>query len=129
MGLPFWLRGRDEVQHVESRPAMPGHSVDWPSWVSPRVQTSLADAGITRPWKHQVSAADYQACVDAGGCRALDRGVAPGGDIMIHGQPNQIPDGFKVKGDWTAGCIAVTNAEIEEIFAHAAIGTEVEIRP
>ncbi len=57
MGLPFWLRGRDEVQHVESRPAMPGHSVDWPSWVSPRVQTSLADAGITRPWKHQVSAA------------------------------------------------------------------------
>ena len=48
---------------------------------------------------------------------------------MIHGQPNQIPDGFKVKGDWTAGCIAVTNAEIEEIFAHAAIGTEVEIRP
>ncbi|MFC3527060.1 murein L,D-transpeptidase family protein [Paracoccus mangrovi] len=56
-------------------------------------------------------------------------GHSPGGDIMIHGQPNQIPDGFKVKGDWTAGCIAVTNAEIEEIFAHAAIGTEVEIRP
>ena len=48
---------------------------------------------------------------------------------MIHGQPNQLPDGFKVKGDWTAGCIAVTNPEIEEIFAYAAIGTEVEIRP
>ena len=56
-------------------------------------------------------------------------GHSPGGDIMIHGQPNQIPDGYKVKGDWTAGCIAVTNPEIEEIFAHAAIGTEVEIRP
>jgi len=56
-------------------------------------------------------------------------GYDPGGDIMIHGQPNQVPDGYKVKGDWTAGCIAVTNAEIEEIFAHAAIGTEVEIRP
>lgn len=56
-------------------------------------------------------------------------GYDPGGDIMIHGQPNQVPDGFKVKGDWTAGCIAVTNAEIEEIFAHAAIGTAVEIRP
>ena len=56
-------------------------------------------------------------------------GYDPGGDIMIHGQPNQIPEGYRVKGDWTAGCIAVTNAEIEEIFAHAAIGTEVEIRP
>ncbi|MDQ7775711.1 L,D-transpeptidase family protein [Paracoccus aminovorans] len=56
-------------------------------------------------------------------------GYDPGGDIMIHGQPNQVPDGYKVKGDWTAGCIAITNAEIEEIFAHAAIGTEVEIRP
>jgi lipoprotein-anchoring transpeptidase ErfK/SrfK len=31
--------------------------------------------------------------------------------------------------DWTAGCIAVTNAEIEELFAATAIGTEVEIRP
>ncbi|MDS9466506.1 L,D-transpeptidase family protein [Paracoccus sp. MBLB3053] len=56
-------------------------------------------------------------------------GYDPGGDIMIHGQPNEVPDGYKVKGDWTAGCIAVTNAEIEEIFAHADIGTEVEIRP
>ena len=56
-------------------------------------------------------------------------GHSPGGDIMIHGQPNQIPEGFKVKGDWTAGCIAVTNPEIEEIFAQAAIGIEVEIRP
>ena len=56
-------------------------------------------------------------------------GVSPGGDIMIHGQPNEIAEGYKVKGDWTAGCIALTNPEIEEIFANAAIGTEVEIRP
>lgn len=56
-------------------------------------------------------------------------GVDPGGDIMIHGQPNAIADGFRVKGDWTAGCIAIDNAEIEEIFALAAIGTQVEIRP
>ncbi|MTH77672.1 L,D-transpeptidase family protein [Paracoccus aestuariivivens] len=60
---------------------------------------------------------------------ARKAGYDPGGDIMIHGQPNQIADGFKVKGDWTAGCIALTNPEIEEIFAHAAIGTQVEIRP
>ncbi|MTH62727.1 L,D-transpeptidase family protein [Paracoccus shanxieyensis] len=56
-------------------------------------------------------------------------GFDPGGDIMIHGQPNQIPAGYRVKGDWTEGCIAVTDAEIEEIFALARIGTEVEIRP
>lgn len=56
-------------------------------------------------------------------------GVDPGGDIMIHGQPNQVAPGYKVKGDWTAGCIALTNAEIEEVFAQAAIGTPVEIRP
>lgn len=60
---------------------------------------------------------------------ARKAGVDPGGDIMIHGQPNQVPTGYKVKGDWTAGCIALTDAEIEEVFAHAAIGTPVEIRP
>lgn len=56
-------------------------------------------------------------------------GLDPGGDIMIHGQPNSIAEGFRVKGDWTEGCIAIDNAEIEEIFAYAAIGTQVEIRP
>lgn len=56
-------------------------------------------------------------------------GVNPGGDIMIHGQPNSIPDGYRVKGDWTEGCIAVTDDEIEEIFALTRIGTQVEIRP
>lgn len=61
--------------------------------------------------------------------RARRQGVDPGGDIMIHGQPNQVAEGFKVKGDWTAGCVAVTNPEIREIFAQTKIGTEVEIRP
>lgn len=61
--------------------------------------------------------------------RARADGVDPGGDIMIHGQPNQVAEGFKVRGDWTAGCIAVTNPEIRELFAHTRIGTEVEIRP
>ncbi|MCB6177684.1 L,D-transpeptidase family protein [Rhodobacter sp. Har01] len=61
--------------------------------------------------------------------RAKAAGYDPGGDIMIHGQPNQLPEGFVVKGDWTAGCIAVTNAEMREIWAHAPTGTPVEIRP
>ena len=60
---------------------------------------------------------------------AKARGRSPGGDIFIHGQPNALPDGLKIKGDWTAGCIAVTNAEIREIWAVTPIGTKVEVRP
>jgi murein L,D-transpeptidase YafK len=61
--------------------------------------------------------------------RATEAGYSPGGDIFIHGQPNALPVGFKLKGDWTAGCIAVTKDEIEEIWAVTPIGTKVEIRP
>ena len=61
--------------------------------------------------------------------RAKKGGYSPGGDIFIHGQPNQIPDGFRVKGDWTEGCIAVADHEMDEIFAMTRLGTEVEIRP
>jgi murein L,D-transpeptidase YafK len=63
--------------------------------------------------------------------RAQELGVDPGGDIMIHG----IKNGFSWVGDghaefdWTQGCIAVTNDEIEEIAKVAPNGTIVEIRP
>jgi murein L,D-transpeptidase YafK len=61
--------------------------------------------------------------------RASAGGYSPGGDIFIHGQPNALPEGFKLRGDWTAGCIAVTNTEIREIWAVTPVGTKVEIRP
>jgi tetratricopeptide (TPR) repeat protein len=63
--------------------------------------------------------------------RARELGVSPGGDIMIHG----IKNGFSRVGDshaevdWTKGCIAVTDEEIEEIDKLAPNGTVVEIRP
>ena len=63
--------------------------------------------------------------------RAKVLGVSPGGDIMIHG----IKNGFSWVGDahtavdWTKGCIAVTDEEIEEISKLAPNGTIVEIRP
>jgi murein L,D-transpeptidase YafK len=47
--------------------------------------------------------------------RAAAGGYSPGGDIFIHGQPNALSERFKLRGDWTAGCIAVTNAEMREI--------------
>lgn len=58
-------------------------------------------------------------------------GASPGSDIMIHG----IRNGFGWLGalhrerDWTDGCIAVTNAEIREIWSRVPDGTPVEIRP
>ena len=61
--------------------------------------------------------------------RAKAGGYSPGGDIMIHGQPNALPDDMKVKGDWTAGCIAVSNAEMREIWAATDAKTLVEVRP
>ena len=63
--------------------------------------------------------------------RAKELGVSPGGNIMIHG----IKIGFSWVGDshtevdWTKGCIAVTDEEIEEIEKAAPNGTIVEIRP
>ena len=61
--------------------------------------------------------------------RAKAGGYSPGGDIMIHGQPNAVPDGMRVRGDWTAGCIALTNAQIRELWQVAQLGTVVEVRP
>ena len=63
--------------------------------------------------------------------RARELGVSPGGSIMIHG----IKKGFSWVGDahtevdWTKGCIAVTDEEIEEIDKVTPNGTIVEIRP
>lgn len=62
---------------------------------------------------------------------AEHRGENPGGDIMIHGQPN----GWGWWGwllqyfDWTNGCIAVTDAEMDEIWALVPDGTRIEITP
>lgn len=61
--------------------------------------------------------------------RARAQGVSPGGDIFIHGQPNRVPDGMMLPGDWTAGCVALTNAEMRELWDHVPIGTEVIITP
>ena len=70
---------------------------------------------------------DYPQAADI--ARAKAGGYDPGGDIMIHGQPNALPDGTVLRGDWTAGCIAVSNAEMREIWAATDAGTVVEIRP
>ena len=57
---------------------------------------------------------------------AAARGLDPGGDIFIHGGPRRGIDPVGVR-DWTAGCIAVTDREIEEIYAMVRDGTPIDI--
>jgi murein L,D-transpeptidase YafK len=63
--------------------------------------------------------------------RARTLGVSPGGDIMIHGLPaKQAWVGAAHRDfDWTEGCIAVTNQEIEEIWSAVPVGTPIHIKP
>lgn len=63
--------------------------------------------------------------------RALDRGRDPGGDIKIHGLAPMFADiGPAHRAtDWTYGCVAVTNEEIDELFARTPVGTPIEIVP
>ncbi|MEQ9692818.1 L,D-transpeptidase family protein [Shimia sp. SDUM112013] len=53
-------------------------------------------------------------------------GKSPGGDIFIHGRPKKYQNG---KRDWTAGCVAVTDKEMEDVYAMVRNGTLVSIYP
>lgn len=56
---------------------------------------------------------------------ARSAGYDPGGDIFIHGTPRRNRGG----DDWTAGCIAVSNREMEEIYSMVRVGTPIWIYP
>lgn|SRR5579871_1820023 len=63
--------------------------------------------------------------------RAKKLGVSPGGDVEIHGLGKQwgwLGASHRLK-DWTDGCIAVTNEEMDEIYPLIKVGTPVEIKP
>ncbi len=67
---------------------------------------------------------------DADRKNAQRLGVSPGGDICIHGLwwNNQNP-GTHWKDNWTQGCIAVNNDQIEEIYKYSVVDTEITILP
>lgn len=71
----------------------------------------------------------YPNAADTEAARKL--GSRPGGAIMIHGlaKPFAYLGALHRQADWTDGCIAVTNPEIEEIWKLVPVGTRVEIRP
>ena len=69
---------------------------------------------------------------DADRAFAASQGKQPGGDIFIHGSPPKKVSGrprVPRNADWTAGCIAVTDKEIEEIFSMIETRTSVRILP
>jgi murein L,D-transpeptidase YafK len=78
---------------------------------------------------HKAIHISYPSDRDRAAARA--KGASPGGDVFVHGLPN----GFGYVGaahrlkDWTDGCIAVTNEEIDEIWKSVTAGTPIEIRP
>ncbi|MEL7188378.1 MAG: L,D-transpeptidase family protein [Pseudomonadota bacterium] len=55
-------------------------------------------------------------------------GRSAGGNIFIHGQPNGY-NGAAIKRDWTDGCIALSNAEITELWNLVPDGTPIRIQP
>ena len=59
---------------------------------------------------------------------AAEQGRPPGGDIFIHGGPRRGIEPLNVR-DWTAGCIAVSDRQIEEVYSMVRDGTPIEIFP
>ena len=68
---------------------------------------------------------------DAHRARAAALGADPGGDIMIHGLPKEYSEAGKnhLQNDWTNGCVALSNQEIEELWHAVPDGTPVHIKP
>jgi murein L,D-transpeptidase YafK len=63
--------------------------------------------------------------------KARSRGVAPGGQIMIHGQPNNPSRSVEYyrRADWTNGCIAVSNSDMVDIWLMTGRNTPIQILP
>ncbi|HZJ96122.1 MAG TPA: L,D-transpeptidase family protein [Thiopseudomonas sp.] len=63
--------------------------------------------------------------------RAKEIGLPPGGMIMLHGTPtdDEFPEWFFNTLDWTEGCIALNNADMQEVWTLVKDGTVIEIRP
>jgi murein L,D-transpeptidase YafK len=89
----------------------------------------VLDSRNTHSQFHKSIHISYPNASDRAAARKI--GVSPGGDVFVHGLPNGygwVGAGHRAK-DWTDGCIAVTDEEIDEIWKAVADGTPIEIRP
>jgi murein L,D-transpeptidase YafK len=77
---------------------------------------------------HKNLGISYPNAHDAAVAKELNK--PPGGDIKIHGLKNGrgYIGKFHRWTDWTNGCIALTNAEVDELYEHTPLGTPIEIR-
>lgn len=89
-----------------------------------RIDFRKADSGY-----HRALHISYPSRADR--ARAARDGVAPGGAVMIHGLRNG--SGWIGRAhrwfDWTHGCVAMTNAELDELWRAVPDGTPIELRP
>jgi len=89
----------------------------------------IIDGRLGKSGYHRALHVSYPRAEDI--ARAKAGGYQPGGAIMIHG----IKNGFgwlgslHTRSDWTLGCIAVTNPEIEELWCIVPNGTRIQIKP
>jgi murein L,D-transpeptidase YafK len=60
---------------------------------------------------------------------AKSQGKKAGSEIKIHGLPNNYNENNYVRYDWTWGCIALTNSEIDELYNHVKIDCKILILP
>jgi murein L,D-transpeptidase YafK len=115
----YWIAlGRDPMGHKErrgdGRTPEGFYVIDW------RTEQTVFHRWLNISYPNQQDRA-----------RAAATGVDPGGKIALHG----IPDGWEPTGpgkpmiDWTNGCIALTNHDLDEIWTNVADGTIIEIRP
>lgn len=86
----------------------------------------LIDFGNPQSSYHLSLHISYPNAADRAFARSYGR--SPGGDIFIHGQPNDWAAG-RVPGDWTDGCIALANAEIEALWEAVPDGATIDILP
>jgi lipoprotein-anchoring transpeptidase ErfK/SrfK len=76
---------------------------------------------------HRALKISYPDPIDIINARSM--GTKAGGNVMIHGLPNGVSNKYRMERDWTNGCIAVSNEEMEEIWNLVPDGTPIEILP
>jgi murein L,D-transpeptidase YafK len=105
-----------------------GHKIQQGDFRTPE-GTYLLDVRNPRSKYHLAFHLSYPNRTDV--LSAREAGVSPGGDIMIHGAPNKRSYLDEATGlfDWTDGCIALKNADIEDMWSLVSERTPIEIRP
>jgi len=86
-------------------------------------------AGLGASGYHKNLGVSYPNKTDIANARK--NGFSPGGEIKIHGLKNGLDFIGKIQSwrDWTNGCMAVTNDEIDDLYKHVKIGTPITIKP